>query len=205
MIMVSLALIGLVGGLITGISPCILPVLPVIFFSGTTGTPDGTVCRRRQTRCVAAVSGDRRAGAELQPGHAGRLGTAVAAAPAAGRDPLGGAGRLGRDRARPDFPALRATAGAAVRPHPAEANSPRAQTGLALGWRWVCCMCPARARYWPRSWWPGPPRTSACPSSFSPWPSPWAPRYRCCSSRWPASELLSGSVLFVVVSARFGL
>ncbi|MBV9723143.1 MAG: redoxin domain-containing protein [Mycobacterium sp.] len=33
--MVSLALIGLVGGLITGISPCILPVLPVIFFSGT--------------------------------------------------------------------------------------------------------------------------------------------------------------------------
>ncbi|HZC91106.1 MAG TPA: cytochrome c biogenesis protein/redoxin, partial [Mycobacterium sp.] len=33
--MLSLALIGLVGGLITGISPCILPVLPVIFFSGT--------------------------------------------------------------------------------------------------------------------------------------------------------------------------
>jgi cytochrome c biogenesis protein CcdA/thiol-disulfide isomerase/thioredoxin len=32
--MLSLALIGLVGGLITGISPCILPVLPVIFFSG---------------------------------------------------------------------------------------------------------------------------------------------------------------------------
>ena len=36
--MLSLALIGLVGGLITGISPCILPVLPVIFFSGTSGT-----------------------------------------------------------------------------------------------------------------------------------------------------------------------
>jgi cytochrome c biogenesis protein CcdA/thiol-disulfide isomerase/thioredoxin len=32
--MLTLALIGLVGGLITGISPCILPVLPVIFFSG---------------------------------------------------------------------------------------------------------------------------------------------------------------------------
>jgi cytochrome c biogenesis protein CcdA/thiol-disulfide isomerase/thioredoxin len=30
----TLALIGLVGGLITGISPCILPVLPVVFFSG---------------------------------------------------------------------------------------------------------------------------------------------------------------------------
>jgi len=36
--MLSLALIGLVGGLVTGISPCILPVLPVIFFSGTQGS-----------------------------------------------------------------------------------------------------------------------------------------------------------------------
>ncbi|WP_343599396.1 cytochrome c biogenesis protein DipZ [Mycobacterium sp.] len=37
--MFTLALIGLVGGLVTGISPCILPVLPVVFFSGaqTTG------------------------------------------------------------------------------------------------------------------------------------------------------------------------
>ncbi|MBP2479537.1 cytochrome c biogenesis protein CcdA/thiol-disulfide isomerase/thioredoxin [Crossiella equi] len=34
--MLTLALIGLLGGLITGISPCILPVLPVIFFSGGT-------------------------------------------------------------------------------------------------------------------------------------------------------------------------
>jgi len=38
--MLSLALIGLVGGLITGISPCILPVLPVIFFSGTQSDGD---------------------------------------------------------------------------------------------------------------------------------------------------------------------
>jgi cytochrome c biogenesis protein CcdA/thiol-disulfide isomerase/thioredoxin len=30
----SLILIGLLGGLVTGISPCIIPVLPVIFFSG---------------------------------------------------------------------------------------------------------------------------------------------------------------------------
>ncbi len=42
--MLSLALIGLVGGLVTGISPCILPVLPVIFFSGTRNTAaDGAV------------------------------------------------------------------------------------------------------------------------------------------------------------------
>ena len=35
--MFTLVLIGFMGGLITGISPCILPVLPVIFFSGTQG------------------------------------------------------------------------------------------------------------------------------------------------------------------------
>lgn len=32
--MVTLIAIGLIGGLITGISPCILPVLPVVFFAG---------------------------------------------------------------------------------------------------------------------------------------------------------------------------
>lgn len=37
--MLTLALVGFVGGLITGISPCILPVLPVIFFSGAQRTP----------------------------------------------------------------------------------------------------------------------------------------------------------------------
>jgi len=31
---ITLILIGLLGGLVTGISPCILPVLPVIFLSG---------------------------------------------------------------------------------------------------------------------------------------------------------------------------
>jgi cytochrome c biogenesis protein CcdA/thiol-disulfide isomerase/thioredoxin len=34
----TVALIGFLGGLITGISPCILPVLPVVFFSGAGGT-----------------------------------------------------------------------------------------------------------------------------------------------------------------------
>jgi cytochrome c biogenesis protein CcdA/thiol-disulfide isomerase/thioredoxin len=38
--MVTLALIGLVGGLITGVSPCVLPMLPIIFFAGgTTPSP----------------------------------------------------------------------------------------------------------------------------------------------------------------------
>lgn len=34
---VTLVLIGLVGGLITGISPCVLPMLPVLFFTGGAG------------------------------------------------------------------------------------------------------------------------------------------------------------------------
>ncbi|UGT91850.1 cytochrome c biogenesis protein DipZ [Mycobacterium ostraviense] len=39
--MLTLTLIGLVGGLITGVSPCILPVLPVIFFAGAQrGSPE---------------------------------------------------------------------------------------------------------------------------------------------------------------------
>jgi len=37
----TLALIGLIGGLVTGISPCILPVLPVIFFTGAQGAEGG--------------------------------------------------------------------------------------------------------------------------------------------------------------------
>ncbi len=44
--MLTLALIGFAGGLITGISPCILPVLPVIFLSGgvqSARTADGGV------------------------------------------------------------------------------------------------------------------------------------------------------------------
>ncbi|MFF1820732.1 cytochrome c biogenesis protein CcdA [Kribbella sp. NPDC058245] len=35
--MLTLAFIGLVGGLITGVSPCVLPMLPIIFFAGTAG------------------------------------------------------------------------------------------------------------------------------------------------------------------------
>lgn len=38
----TLIAIGFIGGLITGISPCILPVLPVIFFSGTQSAAGGS-------------------------------------------------------------------------------------------------------------------------------------------------------------------
>lgn len=36
--MLTLILIGLLGGLITAVSPCILPVLPVVFLAGGQGT-----------------------------------------------------------------------------------------------------------------------------------------------------------------------
>ncbi|OBI80937.1 cytochrome c biogenesis protein CcdA [Mycobacterium sp. E740] len=48
--MFELILIGFLGGLITGISPCILPVLPVIFFSGTQGA------RRDSATAAGAVA-----------------------------------------------------------------------------------------------------------------------------------------------------
>jgi cytochrome c biogenesis protein CcdA/thiol-disulfide isomerase/thioredoxin len=41
----TVALIGFLGGLITGISPCILPVLPVVFFSGADSRGAGSAAR----------------------------------------------------------------------------------------------------------------------------------------------------------------
>ena len=46
----ELIIIGLLGGLITGISPCILPVLPVIFLTG------GTQSARNAPRPMAMAS-----------------------------------------------------------------------------------------------------------------------------------------------------
>ena len=63
--LLSLALIGIAGGLITGISPCIIPVLPVIFFSGgvqgarkmRVPTPDAAPIRMRSSRPYLVVLG----------------------------------------------------------------------------------------------------------------------------------------------------
>ncbi|MFE2051538.1 cytochrome c biogenesis protein CcdA [Streptomyces sp. NPDC059459] len=59
--MLTLILIGLVGGFITGISPCVLPVLPVVFLSGGTpssgaGAGDGPADRRRPYFVVAGIA-----------------------------------------------------------------------------------------------------------------------------------------------------
>lgn len=52
--MVTLVLIGFLGGLITGVSPCILPVLPIVFLSGTQSSeaPQQTVETGRRRRWV---------------------------------------------------------------------------------------------------------------------------------------------------------
>jgi cytochrome c biogenesis protein CcdA/thiol-disulfide isomerase/thioredoxin len=52
--LITLVLIGFVGGLITGISPCILPVLPVIFLSG--GVQSAQVDRRRPYLVVLGLT-----------------------------------------------------------------------------------------------------------------------------------------------------
>ena len=58
----SLVIIGLLGGLITGISPCILPVLPVIFLTGrravgdaSTATPPAPASRWRPYLVIAGL------------------------------------------------------------------------------------------------------------------------------------------------------
>ncbi|GAA2805829.1 cytochrome c biogenesis protein CcdA [Kribbella solani] len=53
--MTTLALIGLIGGLITGVSPCVLPMLPIIFFAGTGGAVP--VGKRRDVRPVKIIAG----------------------------------------------------------------------------------------------------------------------------------------------------
>jgi cytochrome c biogenesis protein CcdA/thiol-disulfide isomerase/thioredoxin len=52
MVVLTLALVGLIGGLVTGISPCILPVLPVVFLSGAQGAQ---VDRRRPYLVIAGL------------------------------------------------------------------------------------------------------------------------------------------------------
>ncbi len=53
----TVALIGFLGGLITGVSPCILPVLPVVFLSGVDGTRDGTRDSTRSARPYLVIGG----------------------------------------------------------------------------------------------------------------------------------------------------
>ncbi|MFT4263091.1 MAG: cytochrome c biogenesis protein CcdA [Nocardioides sp.] len=53
--MLTLALIGLVGGLITGVSPCVLPMLPIIFFAGAGGAGEERSDRTRPLKIIVGV------------------------------------------------------------------------------------------------------------------------------------------------------
>src|ERR1700761_5984212 len=53
----TVALIGFLGGLITGISPCILPVLPVVFFSGLNNRGDNSAAGSRAARPYLVIAG----------------------------------------------------------------------------------------------------------------------------------------------------
>lgn len=75
--MITLIFLGLVGGLITGISPCILPVLPVIFLSGGA----------QGARPVGAAAAGQPVGAA---GRTQRVASAAGAKPAASESPSAG-------------------------------------------------------------------------------------------------------------------
>ncbi|MGH3254411.1 MAG: cytochrome c biogenesis protein DipZ [Streptosporangiaceae bacterium] len=52
----TLVLIGLVGGIITGLSPCVLPVLPVVFLGSGNAGPDAESARRRPYLVVLGLT-----------------------------------------------------------------------------------------------------------------------------------------------------
>jgi cytochrome c biogenesis protein CcdA/thiol-disulfide isomerase/thioredoxin len=54
---VELVVVGFVAGMIAGISPCILPVLPVVLVAGAGRLPDGRPTRAARLRPVAVVGG----------------------------------------------------------------------------------------------------------------------------------------------------
>jgi cytochrome c biogenesis protein CcdA/thiol-disulfide isomerase/thioredoxin len=54
---VELVVVGFVAGMIAGISPCILPVLPVVLVAGAGRRPDGRPTRAARYRPVAVVAG----------------------------------------------------------------------------------------------------------------------------------------------------
>ncbi|WP_029288207.1 cytochrome c biogenesis protein DipZ [Cellulomonas sp. HZM] len=107
--LVPLLLIGLVGGLVTGISPCILPVLPVVFFAGGVENARPTRVARTPGSGSGAAA---RVGAMAQPAflargtdHGGGAATLAPPAPsgpgAGAGDELGGRPGPRRGSARP--------------------------------------------------------------------------------------------------------
>src|SRR6185437_768494 len=81
---VTLVLIGLVGGIITGLSPCVLPVLPVVFFGGGSGVSGGGGGTDPESPATGPAS---TGPASTGPASTGPASTAAASTAAARRRP----------------------------------------------------------------------------------------------------------------------
>ena len=147
--MVELVLVGIVAGFLAGISPCILPVLPVVLVAGASPpTRTATPATRMPRRPGAAAGGDRRSGPELQHYRAGRVGDPFAPSPAPRRSPRRGHRAAGRGRAGLSHPADGSADRAPVR---ARGHSPAERPGRRFrarpgGRGFVRPVCRAGAR-----------------------------------------------------------
>src|SRR5665811_43473 len=101
--MTTLLIVGFVSGLVTAISPCVLPVLPVVLTTSV-AVP------------LAAVRRDRRPGAVVRHVHPAGRGAAQPAEPAAGPAALGRDRGPRRRRSRAGVATLRAHHRGTVRP-----------------------------------------------------------------------------------------
>ncbi len=140
---ITLVLIGFVGGLITGISPCVLPVLPVVFLTGGAGDS-----RRRPYLVVAGLA------LSFSLHAAGHAVVSRAAAPA---DTIRWAGLvvlvlLGIAMM---FPRCR-TCWSGRSPGWAPGGWAADRAGSCWGWRSARCTCRAPVRCSPRSPSPAP-------------------------------------------------
>jgi cytochrome c biogenesis protein CcdA/thiol-disulfide isomerase/thioredoxin len=89
--MIGLILVGAVAGLLAGISPCILPVLPVVLVAGATRPPgDVPVAATRPVAVPASAAGANPTAARSEAAHVPLAG---AAAPAGAPLPRAGLGR----------------------------------------------------------------------------------------------------------------
>ncbi|WOC12224.1 cytochrome c biogenesis protein DipZ [Gordonia sp. MP11Mi] len=55
--MLSVILVGLAGGLVTGVSPCVLPMLPIVFVTGGSGGKSDTERKSSRWRTPAIIAG----------------------------------------------------------------------------------------------------------------------------------------------------
>lgn len=203
--MLTLALVGFVGGLVTGISPCILPVLPVIFFAGAQHGGPELAARNESGGDVAVATKPRRGLSEtLRPYRViGGLvfsfsvvtltGSALLSLLHLPQDAIRWVAlvalvAIGLGLMFPTVEQLLERPFSRIPQRQADNRRSGFGLGLALGVLYV----PARDPCWPRSWWPGLRRKSVSAQSFSHWRSRPARRCRCCSSRWPASGWPSG-------------